>query len=77
MKRLFLILILLITCVGCGTVLGYHSPNSWYKSGISSEQTTKDFRECEMYGKAHSEMNPFMAVELTHDCMLNKGYSTR
>jgi hypothetical protein len=74
MRILLLILSVAIICVGCGS-LGYHHQSRWYKPGVSSDQVAKDFRECEMYGKAHSNMNPFMAVELTHDCMLNKGYN--
>lgn len=74
MKTLFFFFFLAISCTGCGTTLGYHHQSRWYKTGASIEQVEKDFRECEMYGKAHSNMNPFMAIELTHDCMLNKGY---
>lgn len=58
---------------GKSALANYHE-SAWYKPGASYEQTQMDFRQCEMYGKAHANMNPFMAIELTHDCMLNKGY---
>jgi hypothetical protein len=54
--------------------MGSYNVNCWYKSGVTEKQTKRDFHECVMCGKAHSEMNPFMAMELTQDCMINKGY---
>jgi hypothetical protein len=53
------------------------SPNRWNKPGISEYQTKLDYEECEMYGMAHSNMNPFMALDLTKRCMQNKGYRTK
>ena len=76
MKKILFICIICAFSFGCafmGHSDKFHQ-SQWYKPGETSEQTSRDFRKCEMYGKAHSNMNPFMAMELTHDCMLNKGY---
>lgn len=73
MKKLILI-IFIILLSGCGGIFGKFNANKWSKPGISQEQVNREFKECEMYGKAHASMNPFMAIELTHDCMVNKGY---
>ena len=76
MKKIFFICIICAFSFGCA-FWGHadkQNPNAWRKAGATSYQTGVDFRDCEMYGKAHSNMNTFMAWDLTHDCMLNKGY---
>lgn len=67
-----MLFILFIVFAGCS-----YNANCWYKPEATQEETQRDFNECVMYGKAHSEMNPFMAMDLTQDCMLNKGYSKK
>jgi hypothetical protein len=76
MRKLLYIFIVCLFLLGCsffGHADKFHS-NQWYKAEATRAQISSDFRECEMYGKAHCFMNPFMAMELTHDCMINKGY---
>jgi len=69
MKTLLLIAIFLLL-IGCATNGNY----GYTKPGVSQQQLNKDVRQCEMYGKAHSNMNPFLALDLINYCMMERGY---
>ena len=71
MRNLIIILITIcfIFISGCGVI-----KQTYVRSGTSQSQAQRDMTECEMYGRAHSNMNPFMAIDLIGRCMTNKGY---
>ena len=75
MKNIIIILIticfiwFILAISGCGVI-----KQTYVRSGTSQSQAQRDMTECEMYGRAHSNMNPFMAIDLIGRCMTNKGY---
>jgi len=70
MKKLLLITIVLLGMLtGCATHL--------YKEGLTQEQFNRDLMECKMWANAHCSMNPFMAIDLTNQCMVSKGYQLK
>jgi len=71
MKKLLILLALIVFCTGCA---GGNPYGGWSRHDTSETKMRQDMRKCEMYGKAHSNLNPFLALELMGDCMLNKGY---
>ena len=74
MKGLLIIAALLISLTGyAGSYFG-HNANWWNKPETNLEQVNKDYSECKLYGMGHCEANPFIAMEITKDCMINKGY---
>ncbi len=72
MIRYIVILIIGFTILGCASI--QKRASRWHRENTTNEMIVKDYRECSMYGDAHSEMNPFMASSLEKQCMENKGY---
>jgi|GEM_PF-2001106 len=72
MKKLLILLTFIGFCIGCA---GGNPYGGWHRHDTSEKEMRRDMRKCEMYGKAHSNLNPFLALELMGDCMLVKGYN--
>jgi hypothetical protein len=71
-KKMGLVLIAGLLLSSCA----YHETR-WAKAGVSEAERNHAFLECSIYGDAHSEMNPFMAILITQDCMRLKGFVKR